>query len=153
MKKQIVTWREYNDNCAALANNLYAGNNKFTNIIAVPRGGLIPAQIIAYMLDIPQVYTLGISYYEKEPGERRKTPCIYQKIEAKFKNTDKILIVDDIMDSGDTVDYIRKHLRYECGDPLVEVAVMVAKVGGPIPNYWAMLVPAEVWTVFPYEKE
>ena len=114
MNKEKFNWTFYNDLCENLVEKVQNEELPFTDIITVPRGGFIPAQRLAYSLSIPRIYSLGVSFYEDAPGVKRKAPHVYQyiTIEQKDLSDRVILIVDDIIDSGDTTEYIKYHLKY-----------------------------------------
>lgn len=81
---------------------------KFDSIIALGRGGLIPGAALSYKLGILDLQNLGISTREDD-GKFIDT-IVYQRPEKINKNI-KILIVDDINDSGKTFTTVKSILN------------------------------------------
>jgi hypoxanthine phosphoribosyltransferase len=75
-------------------------------IIPIIRGGLYPTHLLSYALNVRNIFPIDISFYDKEV--KRDNPVIISKVTdqelqstiSSFKN---ILIVDDLVDSGDTI--------------------------------------------------
>jgi len=85
---------------------------KFDSIIALGRGGLIPGAALSYKLGILDLHNLGISTRE-DNGKYLET-LVYQKPESIDKNN-KILVVDDINDSGRTFTAVKSILLSQYG--------------------------------------
>ena len=77
---------------------------KKTCIVAVSRGGLVPAQYVAYALGIREMTIVQAKLYDGE--ERGKTIDISGAIDIDYETYDNIIIVDDIYDSGITMQAI-----------------------------------------------
>lgn len=153
MKKQTLNWNEYFNLCDGLINQI--SDFKFTDIIAFSRGGLIPAQYIAYKLDIKRIHNYGISTYSNDNIQLNDNAInIYQKILFDFNNFHKILVIDDIADTGRTMqlffslehniiskasDIVFATLHYKKGKSLFE------------PHYFAQAVYDDVWIEYPYD--
>jgi hypoxanthine phosphoribosyltransferase len=78
----------------------------FTDIVAISRGGLIPAGLIAYKLDIKRVHSFGISMYS-DKNILMRNPIIYQNLPT-FPSNSSILVIDEIVDSGKTLTVINQ---------------------------------------------
>jgi len=77
MKTYNITWWEVHEMTNKFIKKMILKryNYQKMDIIAIGRGGLIPAQLIAYGLNVPRVHSLGLSYYEKDMiGGKRKMP-------------------------------------------------------------------------------
>ena len=102
-------------NC--IADQIQHRRIKFDSVIALGRGGLIPGAALSYKLGILDLQNLGISTREDD-GKFIDT-LVYQKPE-KINKKAKILIVDDINDSGKTFTIVRSILQsqynIDCGD-------------------------------------
>lgn len=85
---------------------------KFDSIIALGRGGLIPGAALSYKLGILDLHNLGIST-RQDDGKYIDT-LVYQKPESINKKS-KILVVDDINDSGRTFTSVKSILQSEYG--------------------------------------
>ena len=97
-------------NC--IADQIQHKRIKFDSIIALGRGGLIPGAALSYKLGILDLHNLGIS--TREDAGRYIDTLVYQKPESINKKS-KILVVDDINDSGRTFTAVKSILQSEYG--------------------------------------
>ena len=102
--KQYITWEEFHVDVKELGTKLKNKKN-FNRIIAISRGGLLPAGILAYELNIRTVDSVNICSYDN--AQERKD-C-----DIEIKNTvsdidEHTLFVDDLSDSGRTCKIIKK---------------------------------------------
>ena len=122
-------------------------------IVAVARGGLAPASIIANRLNIKNVYSIGLSSYvmQSDGTQTQQDMDVYQTID-KLK-CDKILIVDDISDKGTTFDYVKEHVNKICTARVITSAIVYKPGTSHVPDVVYDQVPDDRWVVFPWEKE
>ena len=101
-----VSWEEIHRNSKALAWRL-SELKPYKGIIAVTRGGLVPAAIVARELDIRLIDTFCVlSYSEKTKGDIKVI-----KESSVANNGEGWLIVDDLVDTGETIKAIRTIIR------------------------------------------
>lgn len=116
MSKRYVSWEEYENLLKLLASRV---SSSISYIYGVPRGGLIPAVMLSHILDIPMV------------------------LDMEHAKNSRLLVVDDIADSGKTLE---KYGHHECATIFVNSKHCVL-----YPDYYSE--KTEDWIVFPYEKE
>lgn len=75
-------------------------------IVAVARGGMIGAQLLAYALDVRNVQLLRAESYDDELQRDEVTV----RSEIEIGGCRRVLIVDDIVDSGKTLAAVREYL-------------------------------------------
>ena len=118
----------------------------FTHIVGVSRGGLVPATIISYELGLP-LAIVKVSSYE---GTQKKG--IMGNINQLFdlpKNS-KLLVVDDICDTGETIEWIEKQLIHN--ELKYEIACIFTKMKHKNKiRFHGTVVPDDKWIVFPWE--
>ena len=113
MSKTYLTWQEIQDDCRYLANEI--SNLDITCIIGIANGGMIPATLIAKQLGVNKLLSCNLkSYQEDKPREGVHNNTDIVKINSfpsfeEIKN-EKILIVDDLVDTGLTFKKIKEHL-------------------------------------------
>jgi hypothetical protein len=80
-------------------------------IVTMSKGGLIPSRLLAKKLNIKMILSYGISYYD-ENDKKTKEPVIYQGLNGsrEFLRGKNILLVDDIVDTGDSLKHCIEHL-------------------------------------------
>jgi xanthine phosphoribosyltransferase len=136
-----LTWDELHRDAVALAERLRA-KGPFTGIVAVTRGGMIPAAIIATELDLRLIETVCVSSYDdRAQGE-------LDVLKAASGDGAGWLVIDDLVDTGATARAIRVML------PLAHLAAIYAKPAG-IDALDTLLValPQSTWVVFPWEAK
>jgi len=75
-------------------------------IVALARGGMIGAQLLAYGLDVRSIALLRVASYD---GERQRDAVTVEG-DSGGGNPERILIVDDIVDSGKTLQCVKEYL-------------------------------------------
>ncbi len=117
-------------------------------LIAIARGGWVVGRIISDLLEVNKVASIGVKYY-RDIGVRDVKPEIVQPLSIDVKDQ-KILIVDDVADTGDTIELVRDYVSR--GEPQeVKVAVVYVKpwCKAKIDYY---VKKTDKWIVFPYEQ-
>ena len=140
-----VNWEQFHRDSRVLAWRLLETKKKWERIIAVARGGLVPAAIIARELDIRYIDTICISSYTlKHQGEISIVKSI-----TKFKdNGEKYLIIDDLVDTGKTGKAVRDMV------PGAYFATVYAKPDGqPMVDTYVTEVSQDTWVLFPWDTE
>jgi xanthine phosphoribosyltransferase len=116
----------------------------FTGIVAVTRGGLIPAAIIARELDVRLVESVSVVTYQ---DEALGTPEV-TKLPAAAGDGTGFLIVDDLVDTGATAKVVRKLL------PKAHFACIYAKPAGRgLIDSFITEVSQDTWILFPWDTE
>ena len=135
-----VTWEELQDEGRELARRLRR-QGTWKRIIAITRGGLVPAAIISRELGIRNVDTVCISSYR---GEHKGRHRIIKSV-SDADDGAGVLIIDDLVDTGKTARHLRKML------PEAHLAVVFAKPAGvhDVDTY-VKEVSQETWIVFPW---
>jgi xanthine phosphoribosyltransferase len=138
-----VTWEELHRNAKALAWRLVE-IGPFTGIVAVTRGGLVPAAVVARELDIRLIDTLCITSYDEE--KRGRLSILKGAMTAdRGKGW---LIIDDLVDTGGTAKEVRKLL------PDAHFATIYAKPAGrPLVDTFITEVSQDTWILFPWDIE
>ena len=138
-----ISWRDLQRDCQALARRLQI-LPPFQGIVVVTRGGLIPAALLARQLELRLIDTVCVISYDPQ-NQRVEPPLILKTIQGDGAGW---LIIDDLVDSGETLRSLRKVL------PGAHFATVYAKPKGAA---WVdsclKTVPQEHWLVFPWEEE
>ncbi|MFZ1961922.1 MAG: xanthine phosphoribosyltransferase [Roseiarcus sp.] len=141
-----VSWEQFHRDARALAWRL-AGSGPFEAIVAVTRGGLVPAAIIARELELRVVETVCVASYHdyKNQGGLEVLKRIAAEI-AKLDGGAKILIIDDLVDTGATARIVREML------PKAHFATVYAKpLGRPMVDTFITEVSQDTWIYFPWD--
>ena len=143
-KRFLVSWDQFHRDCKALAWRLVEKSDSWKGIIGITRGGLIPAGIVARELDIKVVETIGISSYDDKA--QRELKILKNINEALVGDGAGWLVIDDLVDSGNTAKIIRKML------PQAHLATVYAKPAGePLVDTYVTWVSQDTWIYFPWD--
>ena len=143
-----VSWQELHRDAKALAWRLVAGG-PWAGIVAVTRGGLVPAAIVARELDVRLIDTISVASYDhmtQGAGKILKglAPEVARDPGA-YKNW---LIVDDLVDTGGTARIVREMM------PGAHFAAVYAKPAGkPMVDTYITEVSQDTWIMFPWDTE
>ena len=121
-------------------------------IVALAKGGLVPARYLAKCLGIKRIYSIGIEYYS-DVNQTFEVPYVYQKLTNDFKEKDIILIVDDIVDSGKTMGVAMQEIIDHKGKHVLGCSLHYKSKSTYTPDYYGEEVPDEVWVIYPWEKD
>ena len=154
--KAKYSWKDISRACEHVVKN-YDGP-EITQIVALSRGGLVPGTIIANMLGVRKLYSIGLASYEldKQGLPTVNQHDVYQCLPhdcVDMKSGEHVLIVDDISDKGTTFEHvIHEHMsRYKC--KVTTMALYVKPKTRYIPDLYYKMVDQEQWVVFPWEKQ
>ena len=148
-----VSWDQFHRDCKALAWRLAGiGEAKggWDTIISITRGGLVPAAIIARELGIRKIETVCIaSYHEyKDQGELVILKDIAEEIKQSADQGEKVLVIDDLTDTGATAKKVREIL------PEAHLATVYAKPSGePTVDTYVTEVSQDTWIYFPWDMD
>jgi len=105
-EKYIITWDMLQIYTRKLASRLIKINS-WNRIIAVSRGGLVPASLLARELSIRYVDTICIASYNDNCLQKNRKIIKTTKINNEKVNSEKVIVVDDLVDTGGTANIIR----------------------------------------------
>lgn len=116
-------------------------------IVGVGRGGLIPATMLAYKLK-KKVISFGINTYNDMVQTDKYV--IYQPITIPTKQS-RILVVDDICDTGNTFNIIRDIYNKENHLDIEFASLFVKDSKSHLVDYYGLSVSDGIWLDFPWE--
>jgi len=143
-----VTWDQFHRDSRALAWRL-AGIGPFDAVVAIARGGLVPAAIVARELNIRTVETVAVKSYDHQAqGEIRLLKPITADVRGLHAAGKKVLIVDDLVDTGATARAVREML------PGAHFATVYAKPKGrEMVDTFITEVSQDTWIFFPWDMD
>jgi xanthine phosphoribosyltransferase len=140
-----VSWAELHRDAKALAWRL-ADLGPFKGLVAITRGGLVPAAIVARELNVRLIDTVCCSTYEKT--RRGGKVEVLKGTQAERDKGEDWLIVDDLVDTGITAERVRDML------PKAHFATVYAKPAGkPMVDTFITEVSQDTWILFPWDQE
>jgi xanthine phosphoribosyltransferase len=137
-----ISWEQLHRDSKALSWRLHDMTESWKGIVAITRGGLVPAAVIARELGIHHIDTVCITSYDWKAQGKAK---ILKKIEGTGQG---LLIIDDLVDTGATAALVRKML------PRAYFATVYAKPAGkPLVDAYVTEVSQDTWILFPWDSE
>ena len=147
MKFITLTWEKFYWQIVKLAEKVEESGYKPDVIVGIARGGWVVARIMSDLLDNPNVASIRVEFY-RSVAETKEKPIITQPVSADVRGK-KVLLVDDVADTGESILCALKHLK-ERGAKEVKVAVVHKKPWSKVePDYYVELVDA--WIIYPHE--
>ncbi len=141
-------WDDIYNLCKELAKKIRESNFKPDAIVAVARGGWVPARILADFLFVKELYSVKAEHWgivATETGNARITQPLLADLTGK-----RVLVVDDVADTGETVELVAKHVM-ERNAKEVRTAVLDFKHTSRFePDYYAKEMESWRWIVYPW---
>ena len=142
---RYISWSEYGNLAEALAEKVRANGRKYDLVVGIARGGIPVAMVVSDHLNVKIDFVNVKSY--NDIG-KRTTPRILTTLTEGVQGKD-ILLVDDLVDQGDTMAFMQRYLN-EQEPRSLETAVMFKKPWSAVqPDYY--LETVSEWIVFPFE--
>ena len=139
-KTYPISWEQLHRDAKALAWRLL-NIEYFKGIIAITRGGMVPAAIIARELDIHLVETICISSYDWQDKKGEA-----EVLKTVSGNGEGWLLVDDLVDTGRTAKMVKQLV------PKAHFATIYAKPAGrPLVDTFITEVSQDTWIYFPWD--
>ena len=143
-----VSWDQFHRDARALSWRL-AEAGPFRAILCITRGGLVPAMNVSRELDLRVVDTISVKSYLSGGGaaDQRSEAKVTKSPQAELMGDGTgILIVDDLVDSGKTLELVRNLY------PRAHFATVYAKPSGkPMVDSYITEVSQDTWIFFPWD--
>ena len=139
-----VTWDQLHRDARLLAATLMQKHGPFRGIVAITRGGLIPAAILGREMGCRLIESVSVISYAGEEGTQHEPKVVKPPVAAG--DGEGFLIVDDLVDSGVTARIGRELL------PKAVFACLYAKPEGkPFTDHYVTEVAQDTWVLFPWD--
>ena len=142
-----ISWDQIHRDSRALAWRLEKRgpfDGEWSAVVAITRGGMVPAMIIARELDIRVVETISVKSYDHQSQSAAK--ILKSPNKDLMGNGNGILIIDDLVDSGRTLEIVKDLY------PKAHYATIYAKPKGrPMVDSFITEVSQDTWIFFPWD--
>ena len=142
----IISWDDIHLDCKILAKIITIFDKPLDGIIGISRGGLFPALILSHLLNITLIDTFCVnSYYDSSRNSNN-----LKTLKVPDQNSNYLqknwLIVDDLVDTGKTLQYIKKFY------PNSFYCTLYAKPAGiSMADIFIRKFSQDTWLIFPWE--
>ncbi len=146
-KPLIVTWDELDRLVAALGAGV---GREFDLVLAITRGGLVPAGMLAYRLDLREILVAGVELYRSDGG-MHDVPIVGHFPDASLLAGRRVLVIDEVWETGETMTEVMRRTRVAGADAVSAVLhYKPSRSRVPVaPDHWAAL--ADGWVSYPYK--
>ena len=144
------SWNYYIEGITELGEAILASGWKPTAILAIARGGLIPGAMLAYMLGVRRILAIESQHYDSNRSRFESGPRLFgvnSVLDSLDVNSDRLLIVDDIIDTGETIKLIRDETKSHAQE--IKVAALYVRSNQKHAADWYWKIEDE-WVVFPW---
>ena len=142
-----ISWDQIHRDSRALAWRLEEKgpfDGEWSAVVAITRGGMVPAMIIARELDIRVVDTISVKSYDHQSQSEAK--ILKSPNTELMRNGKGILIIDDLVDSGRTLEIVKELY------PKAHYATIYAKPKGrQMVDSFITEVSQDTWIFFPWD--
>ncbi|WAL40384.1 phosphoribosyltransferase [Brevibacterium sp. BRM-1] len=148
--KEILTWDDFGRSARELAQAIADDPFEPEIVIAIARGGLLPAGALSYALGLKLADAINVEFYT-DVHETLPDPVLLEPmLDAEAIKGKRLLVVDDVADSGRTLALVLELLANLGADP--RSAVIYAKSASVVdPDFvWKR---TDEWIVFPWSAD
>ena len=145
---EFVSWHRTYQWARQLAIKIRATGFKPEVIVAIARGGYVPARILCDFLNIYKLASIRIVHYGAG-GRKKKSAKLASPLNVDVRGL-RVLVVDDLIDTGLTLRIALEHIR-SCGAAEVKSATLLyKKTADSEPDYYIRKVIKWRWIIFPW---
>jgi len=153
MADLYVTWPDYHNAIERLAIAVHRSGWPFNQIVCIARGGLRVGDTLSRIFKLP-LAVISTQSYGGEAGKERGRLTVAKHMTMTTPTLgDRVLLVDDLVDSGATLDVVKHHLL-DTHPAIVDIrtAVLWYKACSTCaPDYHAHFLSESPWIHQPFE--
>jgi hypoxanthine phosphoribosyltransferase len=149
-----VSWDEYHRAIETLAVQVHESGWKFDQVLCLARGGLRPGDVFSRIFDVP-LAILSVSSYREEAGTVQGVLDIGKHITlTKGTLAGKVLLIDDLVDSGVTLAKIQAHLKahFPAVAELKTAVIWYKACSSVRPDFYLECLSTNPWIHQPFEE-
>jgi hypoxanthine phosphoribosyltransferase len=143
---EVPTWRQIYSMLLTQAEAISKSSFKPEIVIAVSRGGWLPARVLSDLLEVG-LGSVSVEFYVGI-AETRKAPVLTQSVSVIVAGK-KVLVVDDVADSGESLKLVKAHVLQQGAKEIRAATVYCKPWSGVKPDYYTR--ETRRWVVFPWE--
>ncbi len=144
----LISWGQVYGLCRKLAYKIRASGFTPDLIVAIGRGGYVPARILADLLGLMDLVGVRIEHYH---GARKGTVARIRQPLSMGIGGRRILLLDDVSDTGETFEVALEHLRKNGATEQIHTAVIHHKITSCIePDFYAQKIVKWRWIIYPW---
>lgn len=144
-----LTWGDIYDQCVNISEKIKAGNTFWPDVlISIGRGGMIPTRILSDLMRVNNVQLFDVKLYT---GVNKTGSIIAKPFNGNIYNMN-VLLVDDIVDTGKTLDYVMECISKSNVKSVRSASLLCKKHITRKPSYYSDDCDSDVWVIYPWEQ-
>ncbi len=152
VRAKLVSWDEVVEWAWGLADRVRESGYKPDVIVALARGGYVPARLLCDFLDVENLLSIQSQHWtEAAKAEERAIIKFPYKVDL---SNYRVLVVDDIVDTGDTLRLARDYIRDTWKPKELKTAALqwISPVAKFKPDYYYIEVKEWIWFQYPWTR-
>lgn len=145
---ELISWSAFYRLCQILASRINDSGYRPDLIVAIGRGGWMPARVLADFFGVMDLTGFNIVHYRgshMEPEARIKYPLSVDLDDRR------VLLVDDVSDSGDTFELALNHIGKHGAPEKIRTAALHHKIASRcVPDFCAARIVKWRWIIYPW---
>lgn len=153
MTELYVSWSDYHRAIERLAKRVHQSGYRFNQIVCIARGGLRVGDALSRIFKQP-LAIISTQSYSGEAGTVRGEITVAEHMTMTTPHLgDRLLLVDDLVDSGITLDVVRRHLRaaYPAITELRTAVLWYKACSSFVPDFYVDYLAENPWIHQPFE--
>lgn len=146
---EVPTWNQVYEMLLCQAQKIKAQNYKPDLIVAIARGGVVPARILSDLLETPNLNFIQIEFYTNI-NQTLQEPTLKQTLNTNVTGK-KTLIIDDIADTGKSLMLAKTHLQQQEAIEIKTATLYQKNQSIIIPDFYEK--QTTNWVVFPWDTK
>jgi hypoxanthine phosphoribosyltransferase len=154
MSDLYISWSDYHHKIEQLAVKIYQSDWQFNQIVCLARGGLRVGDILSRIYNQPLAILSTSSYSDMDNHERSNLIISHQLTMTSENLGSRILLVDDLVDSGITIQQTIPWLYSYSQSPIEEIRTAVIwykACSVVVPDYHVDYLADNPWIHQPFE--
>ncbi|MBV9120730.1 MAG: phosphoribosyltransferase [Chloroflexi bacterium] len=149
MQKVHLTWDDIQESVSRIIGKL---DNDYDCMLVVTRGGLVPACLISEQIDLRNILVAAVMFYTGV-DQTLEAPIFLQFPADPLLAGKKILVVDDVWDSGKTIMAVKQRVVEAQGHPSIAVLHYKPERSQFVerPDFWGK--ETSDWLVYPWDPD
>jgi len=147
-QRDVISWQELDRLVGLLADKV---RGEYDVMLAITRGALVPAGMLAYQLGIRNILVAAVAFYY-DSGEHADRPMFLQFPADPLLHGNRVLIIDEVWDTGTTIQAVIDRVKLAGGIPTTAVLHYkpTHSLVQAVPDHY--VVSTDAWVVYPFKS-
>ena len=145
----VTNWKYLEGLCIKVYDEVYKSGFKPDTIVALARGGWFPGRLLCDLHGISDLMSLKIEHYLGTALTSDRPLIRYPILKAGIAGK-KVLIVDDIADTGKSLIYAEEHIKEAEPDEVKSCTIQVLATSEKMPDHYGEFIELWAWIIYPW---